>query len=69
MPPTLLLYGALDTTVPQRAIDDLALRLGDRVTLRVYPERHHLLLHEQNATEMLADCLKWLAERGCVRAA
>lgn len=62
MPPTLVLYGALDTTIPQRAIDDLVLRLGDRVTLRVYPERHHLLLHETRADEVLADCLAWLAQ-------
>jgi alpha-beta hydrolase superfamily lysophospholipase len=42
------------------AIDDLAVRLGDRCTLRAYPERHHLLLHEADAAAVLADCLRWL---------
>jgi acylglycerol lipase len=60
LPPTLLLYGELDRTIPRVAIDDLALRLGDRCTLRTYPERHHLLLHEADADEIFGDCLRWL---------
>jgi acylglycerol lipase len=60
LPPTLLLYGALDATIPRMAIDDLALGLGECCTLRIYPERHHLLLHERDAEEMFADCLSWL---------
>jgi alpha-beta hydrolase superfamily lysophospholipase len=59
-PPTLLLYGELDGTIPRTGIDELALRLGDRCTLRTYPERHHLLLHERGAEEVFADCLRWL---------
>jgi len=62
LPPTLLLYGGLDRTIPRRAIDDLVLTLGDKVTLRVYPEAHHLLLHEKTATDVCADCLAWLAQ-------
>ena len=61
MPPTLLLYGELDVTIPRVAIDDLALRL-DSVTTRLYPERHHLLLHEKGADAVLEDCLAWLAQ-------
>lgn len=62
LPPTLLLYGELDATVPRVAIDDLALGLGDRGTLRLYPERHHLLLHEADSEEVFADCLSWLQQ-------
>jgi alpha-beta hydrolase superfamily lysophospholipase len=60
MQPTLLLYGELDVTIPKVAIDDLALRL-DNVTTRLYPEHHHLLLHEKGADVVLEDCLAWLA--------
>jgi alpha-beta hydrolase superfamily lysophospholipase len=62
VPPTLLLYGELDGTIPRAGIDDLARRLGDRCTLRTYPERHHLLLHERGADEVFADCLRWLSK-------
>jgi acylglycerol lipase len=60
LPPTLLLYGELDGTIPRVAIDDLAAGLGERCTLRLYPERHHLLLHEADADAVFADCLRWL---------
>jgi acylglycerol lipase len=59
LPPTLLLYGELDATIPRVAIDDLAGRL-DGVTVKLYPERHHLLLHETGADAVFADCLAWL---------
>lgn len=62
LPPTLLLYGALDRTIPRSAIDDLVTTLGDKATLRVYPEAHHLLLHEKAAADVCADCLAWLAD-------
>ena len=68
LPPTLLLYGELDGTIPRVAIDDLALGLGDRCTLRLYPERHHLLLHESDAEEVFADCLRWLQQDAPARA-
>jgi len=60
MPPTLLLYGELDTTIPRVAIDDLALR-HDNLTTKLYPEHHHLLLHEKDVDAVLEDCLAWLA--------
>lgn len=60
LPPTLLLYGELDGTIPRIAIDDLAGRLAERCALRTYPQRHHLLLHEADVAELLADCLAWL---------
>jgi len=60
LPPTLLLYGELDTTIPRPAIEDLAERLADVATLRLYPEHHHLMLHEITAEEVLDDCLAWL---------
>jgi acylglycerol lipase len=63
LPPTLLLHGALDRTVPRTAIHALADVLGDAVTLRLYPERHHLLLHEIDAERVLADCLDWIEAR------
>jgi acylglycerol lipase len=61
MPPTLLLYGELDATIPRVAIDDLASGL-DNLTTRFYPERHHLLLHEKDVAALLDDCLAWLAQ-------
>jgi acylglycerol lipase len=60
MPPILLLYGELDTTIPKVAIDDLALR-HDNLTTKLYPEHHHLLLHEKDVDAVLEDCLAWLA--------
>jgi acylglycerol lipase len=60
LPPTLVLYGALDRTIARGAINVLIERLGDRGTLRLYPERHHLLLHETGAEELFAECLAWL---------
>jgi acylglycerol lipase len=61
MPPTLLLYGELDVTIPRVAIDDLALRL-EPLTVKLYPEHHHLLLHEKRTEAILEDCLAWLAQ-------
>jgi len=63
LPPTLVLYGELDGTISRRAIDELIERLGERGTLRTYPEGHHLLLHEASAERLFADCLTWLRER------
>jgi alpha-beta hydrolase superfamily lysophospholipase len=60
LPPTLLLYGELDRTITRQAIDELAERLGDRGVLRLYAERHHLLLHEATSEQVFADCLTWL---------
>lgn len=60
LPPTLVLYGALDTTVPRRAIDQLMVRLGSKGTLLEYPDRHHLILHEFGVETVLNDCLDWL---------
>jgi alpha-beta hydrolase superfamily lysophospholipase len=59
LPPTLLLYGELDATIPRVAIDDLVMRL-DGLTTRRYPDRHHLLLHEAGAAAVFEDCLEWL---------
>ncbi len=60
LPPTFLLYGELDGTIPRRAVDDLARSLDDRDDIRYYPDRHHLLFHEADADVVFADCLKWL---------
>lgn len=60
LPPTCLLYGELDGTIPRRAIDDLAKSLDDQDETHFYPDRHHLLLHETDADVVFADCLKWL---------
>jgi alpha-beta hydrolase superfamily lysophospholipase len=59
LPPTLLLYGELDATIPRVAIDDLAPRLEGATTIR-YPQRHHLLLHEADAAGVFEDCLAWI---------
>ncbi len=59
LPPTLLLYGELDATIPRMAIDDLAPRLEGATTIR-YAERHHLLLHEADAAGVFEDCLAWI---------
>ena len=60
LPPTLVLYGGLDRTIARRAIEELVERLGGQGTLRLDPERHHLLLHETGAEELFAACLDWL---------
>ncbi len=61
LPPTMLLYGELDGTIPRRAVDDLAHVLNDGDDeIRYYPDRHHLLLHEADAELVFEDCLKWL---------
>ena len=59
-----MLYGGLDRTIARGAIDELVERLGGRGTLRLYPERHHLLLHETGAEELFAECQAWLAPAG-----
>jgi len=48
----------LDTTIPSTASVGLAEMLGDSCTLRLYPERHHLLFHEASAAEVFNDCLE-----------
>lgn len=60
LPPTFLLYGELDGTIPRRAIDDLARTLDERDEVRYYPDRHHLLLHEAYVEPLFEDCLNWL---------
>ncbi len=60
LPPTMLLYGELDGTIPRRAINDLAALLDQRDEVRIYPDRHHLMLHEKATQQVLADCLDWL---------
>ncbi len=61
LPPTLLLYGELDGTIPRRAVDDLAHALnGERDDVRYYEDRHHMLLHEADIEPLLQDCLNWL---------
>lgn len=59
-PPTLLQYGELDGTIPRVAIDHLIQRLDDRASVRLYPDHHHLLLHEVAAKTVFVDCLDWL---------
>ena len=59
--PTLLLYGKRDRTVPRIAIKRLARRLGGPLMTVTYPNRHHLLLHEREAEEVLTDIQAWLA--------
>lgn len=61
LPPTLVLYGELDGTIRRTAIDELMERLGTRGTLLIYPDGHHLLLHEVAREALFADCLSWLA--------
>lgn len=60
LPPTYLLYGELDGTIPRRAVDDLGRALDERDDIRYYSDRHHLLLHEADADVVFADCLNWL---------
>ena len=60
LPPTLVLYGELDGTIRRQAIDELMERLGARGTLRLYPARHHHVLHETPREAVFADCLDWL---------
>ncbi len=59
-----MLYGELDGTITRAAIDELMERLGARGSLRLYPDRHHLLLHEATREALFADCLAWITGRG-----
>jgi alpha-beta hydrolase superfamily lysophospholipase len=60
LPPTMMLYGELDGTIPRRAVDDLARSLASADRIQIYPDRHHLLLHESDAEQVFEDCLSWL---------
>lgn len=60
LPPTLVLHGALDTTVPEEAIGRLMSRLQPPASLLSYPTRHHLLLHEEDVDRVVDDCMAWL---------
>jgi alpha-beta hydrolase superfamily lysophospholipase len=62
LPPTLLLHGELDRTIPRAAINELIARLAGGLSHRHYPERHHLLLHEHGTEQVVQDCLAWLSE-------
>jgi acylglycerol lipase len=62
LPPTLLLHGDLDRTIPRAAINELIARLAGGLSHKLYPDRHHLLLHERDAEEVVQDCLEWLSE-------
>jgi acylglycerol lipase len=62
LPPTLLLHGDLDRTIPRAAIRELIARLAGGLSHRLYPERHHLLLHEQDTDQIVQDCVAWLSE-------
>jgi acylglycerol lipase len=73
LPPTLLLHGDLDRTIPRAAINEVILRLAGGLSHKLYPERHHLLLHERGSEQVVEDCLAWLREvlpepRGRLRA-
>jgi acylglycerol lipase len=58
--PALVLQGGLDTTLPPQVLDLLLARLGPSATLKTYPERHHLLLHERGIEEVVDDVIRWL---------
>jgi acylglycerol lipase len=62
LPPTLLLHGDLDRTIPRAAISELITRLAGGMSHRRYPERHHLLLHERDTEQVVQDCVAWLSE-------
>ena len=65
LPPTLrALWRARRHDHARQAIDELMERLGARGTLRLYPDRHHLLLHETTREAVFADCLSWLTSAG-----
>lgn len=62
--PTLVLYGEDDTIIHRNSIDALMRRLGGNGTLKVYPERPHLVLQARDRAAVEADLLRFLTSIG-----
>lgn len=62
--PVLLLYGAKDELVPPEPVRNLAVQLGPRARLALYPEGYHLLLRDLKAELVVRDLAAWLLEPG-----
>lgn len=58
--PALLLWGAREELIPERARDALDARLPDHVERRVYPEGYHMLTRDKAADIVLADIADWV---------
>ncbi len=60
LPPTLLLFGSADGTVPDRSLCAVAAALGPADAVRVYPDAGHRILHDRNAADAWPVIDAWL---------
>ena len=58
--PTLILYGAQDTLVPEDATAHAWSRLPNRTRTAYYPQGYHLLLRDLNRTAPTNDVISWI---------
>lgn len=61
-PHTLYLLGAKDEIIPALVAETAAARLPPAVSVRRYPDGHHLLLSDLSARQVWADVLAFLAD-------
>lgn len=61
--PALVMYGDDDTLIDRSACENLAIRAGDRVTLRQWPGIRHDLFHDQGSEDVCEVVSDWLLGR------
>lgn len=61
--PSLVMYGEDDALIDRSACENLAIRAGDRVTLRRWPGLRHDLFHDHSSEEVCKAVSAWLDER------
>ncbi len=58
--PTLVLFGAHERIVPERAREAFMEHLGDEHSVHIYPEGHHTLLRDLGADVVIDDVADWI---------
>ncbi|MGI9469502.1 MAG: alpha/beta fold hydrolase [Rubripirellula sp.] len=61
--PSLVMYGEDDDLIDRSACENLAIRAGDRVTLRPWPRFRHDLFHDRGSEEVCQVVSTWLGDR------
>jgi len=61
--PSLVMYGEDDALIDRSACEHLAIRAGNRVTLRQWQGLRHDLLHDHDSEEVCRVVSAWLADR------
>ena len=60
--PTLVIHGADDIITHPKGSEQLAERIGELATLRIYEKTQHELHNDHVATDMLSEISEWLAK-------